>query len=177
MLFRKVGAILSNDIKWGRIAGLAAGAAVLSLVTASSSFSFLPLVVFALAGIFVERLAPQRPFWNSIFYALLGVFFYGVLAYLRVLGSGGPPLSLNDLLQLLLSVGIVVLPQSLIGTWIGVSIRRFSKASADARKASAEDRAGRGKAGPPPATGKKEGGAPQQEPKGPRKAPAQKRKG
>jgi hypothetical protein len=176
MLVHKVGDILRNDIKWGRIAGLAAGAAAIALVTASGSVSFLPLVVFSIAGIFVERLAPQRPFWNSIFYALLGVFFYGVLQYLSVLGTAGVPLSLYDLLQVLLSVGIVVIPQSLLGTWIGVSIRKFGKVSAEARKAKAEDAAAGAKAGPPPAKGKKEAGAAQQKPARPRKAPPQKRR-
>ena len=134
MLLRKVGTILTTEIKWGRIAGLAAGAALVAVLAAGSSFSLLSLVVFSLAGIFVERMAPRRPYWNSLLYSLLGVLFFTLLLVLKGLGEGAQSLSSVEFLLQWLQVTIVVVPQSLIGTWIGVSIRKFSKVAAESRK-------------------------------------------
>jgi len=157
MLLQKIASVLSNEVKWGRIAGLAAGAALLAVVATGSGFSMLSLVVFSLAGIFIERIAPKRPYLNSLFYSLLGVLFYTGLFLLKVLGEGGQGISPVELLVQWLQVALIVVPQSLIGTWIGVTIRKFGKVAAESRREGAE-----------PAPRKGPGAAPDAERKGAR---------
>jgi hypothetical protein len=173
MLLQKIGFILTTEIKWGRIALLALGASMVALLVSGGAFNLLSLTVFSIAGIFVERLAPKRPYLNALCYGLLGVLFYVVLFILQVLGLGAAPVA-EEMLWLTFSVAIVVVPQALIGTWIGTSIRKFSQVAAEARK----------DGGAPPTKGKKDGAPPadrkparppQKKPEQPL-APAQRRK-
>lgn len=133
MLWRKLGTILTAEIQWGRLAALAAGVAFLAVVTVGGAMSFLSMVVFSLGGIFIERMAPKRPYWNGLAYGLLSVFFYILLLELSIVGRGQPWPTMAVLLEELLSVCIVVLPQALIGTWIGVTIRRIGQAGRESK--------------------------------------------
>ncbi len=128
MLWRRLVTILTVEIQWGRLAALAAGVAFVAVVTAGGTMSFLSMVVFSLGGIFIERMAPKRPYWNGLAYGLMSVFFYILLLELSIVGRGQPWPTMATLLEELLSVSIVVLPQALIGTWIGVTIRRIGQA-------------------------------------------------
>jgi hypothetical protein len=178
MLLRKVGTILTTEIKWGRIAGLAAGAALIAVLATGSSFSLLSLVAFSIAGIFVEWIAPGHPYWNSLFYSLLGVLFYTLLLFLGALGEGAQEISSTGFLLEWLRVAIVVVPQSLIGTWIGVSIRKFSKATAEARQQGGAAPAQKDKADPAATAARDEPRAPQGKGGASPKVPGQgKRKG
>ena len=171
MFFQKIGPFL-NEIKWGRIALLALGAAIVALLVSRGNFSLLSLTVFSIAGIFVERLAPKRPFINAFCYGLLGVLFYVVLVIFQALGSA-TPVTTSEILWLTFSVAIVVLPQALIGTWIGTSIRKFAKVAAEARKeAPPTDKKGGGK----PPIERKAARPPQKNTEGRPSAPAQRKK-
>ena len=178
MLFRKIGNILATEVKWGRVAGLAAGAALIAVLATGSAFGMLSLVVFSLAGIFIERIAPRHPYVNSLIYSLLGVLFYSGLFLLKVVGEGQQGITPVEVLVQWLQVAIVVVPQSLIGTWIGVTIRRFGKVAAESRRAGAEPAPHKGP-GPAPGADKKGAQSPQRKPGAPRPASAArgKRKG
>ena len=178
MLFRKIGNLLATEVKWGRIAGLAAGAALIAVAATGTSFSMAALVVFSLAGIFIERMAPRHPYLNSFLYSLFGVLFYSGLFLLKVLGEGGQGISPPEFLAQWLQVAVVVVPQSLVGTWIGVTIRKFSRAAAESREGGAEPAPHQGP-GPAPGAGKKGAPSPQRKPGAPRQAsaPRSKRKG
>lgn len=134
MFLQKITAILTTEIKWGRIALLALGAAVVAILVSGGTVNLLALTVFSIVGIFIERVAPKHPFVNSFCYGLLGVIFFITLLLLQALGEGQGALTVADLPWLILYVGIVALPQSLIGTWIGTSIRKFTRVAAEARK-------------------------------------------
>ena len=129
MLFRKLATILSTEIKWGRLAAIAAGAALLAVVTSSGTLSFLPLVVFSIGAVLIDRIAPKRPYWNAFVYGLLGVLFYALLYHLNIVGRGQPLPATAAILEEVLSIAIVIIPQSLVGAWIGVTIRRVTRFS------------------------------------------------
>jgi hypothetical protein len=160
MLLRRFTTILSTDVKWGRLAAIAAGAAFLAVVTSSGTLSFLPLVVFSIGGVVIDRIAPKRPYWNALVYGLLGVLFYALLVNLNIVGRGQPLPPTAEMLEEVLSIAIVILPQSLIGAWIGVTIRRVSRFSRENKgqgggtapqpEASAEKEKGRKGARPAP---------------------------
>ncbi len=155
MLLQKIATLLTEDIKWGRLAALAAGSALVAVVTASGTLSFLSLVVFSIGGILIDRIAPKRPYWNALVFGLLGIFFYALLFNLSIVGRNQPLPALPLLLQEALSVGIVILPQSLIGAWIGVTIRRIGQGSRGG-KDKAEGGAPQKAATPEPSKGKPE---------------------
>lgn len=161
MLFQKITSLLTTEIKWGRIALLALGAALVAMLVSGGTFSLLALTVYSVVGIFVERVAPKHPFVNAFFYGLLGVLFYVTLLVFQALGNGQTALTAADLLWLTLSALIVVLPQALIGTWIGRSIRKFSQVAAESRRAEeAQKKAGTADRRAAPAAGKKPGSGP-----------------
>jgi hypothetical protein len=136
MFFQKMIATLTTEIKWSRIVLLALGASAVALLVSGNTFNLLALTVFSIAGIFIERLAPKRPYLNAFCYGLLGVIFYVTLVVFQALGEGGQGAltAVEVFVGLALPVAIVVLPQALIGAWIGRSIRKFSQAAAEARK-------------------------------------------
>lgn len=135
MFLQKVVSILATEVKWSRIALLALGAALVAMLVSGGTFDILSLTIFSVAGIFIERMAPKHPYLNAFFYGLLGTLFYVTLVVFQALGEGQGGLLAADVLWLALSVVIVVLPQALIGAWIGSSIRKFSRVAAESRKA------------------------------------------
>lgn len=176
MFLRKAFTVLADDVKWGRIALLALGASLAAVWISGGEFSLLPLTLFSIAGILIERFAPRRPFVNALFYGLLGVLFYVVLWALQILGQSGPVVTIGDLLALSLSVGIVVLPQALIGAWIGISIRKFGQAAAEARKKE-EQPSPPPKKGAPSEAGKKDARPARGQAESPRQSRRQRKKG
>lgn len=155
---QKIASILTTEIKWGRLALLALGAAVVALLVSGSTVNLLALTVFSIIGIFIERVAPKHPFLNSFCYGLLGVVFYVTLLFLQALGEKAGALTAADLPWLIGYVGIVAVPQALIGTWIGTSIRKFTRMAAASRQeedGAADKKAGAANRQPPPATGTK----------------------
>jgi hypothetical protein len=140
MLLQKIVSILTTEIKWSRIVLLALGAAVVALVVSGGAFNLLALTVFSIAGIFIERIAPKHPYLNAFCYGLLGVLFYSALFVFQALGEGQGALTAVDVLVgLALPVAVVVVPQALIGAWLGRSIRKFTQVAAEARKAREAD--------------------------------------
>ncbi len=115
---------LAREIQWGKVAGIAAGAAVVSMLLSSGDLSVLSLLTFSLGGILVERAAPRHPYWNALFFGLCGIFFMLVLAQLVQLGTNQPLLTAVEVGWGVLSLSLYTMPQALMGAWIGVTIRR-----------------------------------------------------
>jgi len=161
MFLKKIITILATEIKWVRIALLALGAAMVAILVSGGAYNMLSLTIFSLAGIFIARLAPKHPFLNAFCYGLLGTLFYVTLLVFQALGQGQEGLLAADVFWLAISVAIVVLAQSMIGAWIGTSIRKFSRVAAEARK-EREAAADKKDAGKKPASPKKKGASARQ---------------
>ena len=171
---QKLFSCLATEIKWGRLVLLAVGAAVTAILLSDGAFNMLALAIFAIAGVFIGRFAPRHPYLNAFCYGLLGVLFYVLLHIFQALGEGPAALTADEVLWFTLSVAIVVVPQALIGTWIGTSVFKFARVAAEARRAagttSEQEKAGpaarqstpppekRAGPGPPPRQRKKKKG-------------------
>ncbi len=122
----KVWDILRQDVAWGKVSvwGLATAFAAVLLI---ESLSLLALLVFALGGLFIDRMSPRRPLWNGLFYGLLGAIFLLVLMNLYILGTPERRLmNLEELRSAGVMAGLCVF-QALMGSWLSASFRRLGR--------------------------------------------------
>ncbi len=127
----KLGTFLSEEIRWGRLAWMALAAAALAMLASTSDvgiLSALPLLVFSVGGILVASVAPRHPYVNSLYFGLVGLFFGLVLHALSILGTENRWITTPEVLGALIFL-VTFVPQSLLGTWIGVTMRRFREMS------------------------------------------------
>ncbi|MGB9724623.1 MAG: hypothetical protein ACP5OO_09050 [Chloroflexia bacterium] len=121
-----LGNILRRDIAWGKVAGWGLATAFVAVLLMESA-SLLALLVFALGGLFIDRMSSRRPLWNGLFYGLWGALFLLILMNLYILGT--PERRLMTLEELR-SAGVMAglsLFQALMGAWLSTSFRRLGR--------------------------------------------------
>jgi len=126
---------LAKEITWGRLALMALVCALLVMIVLPFSgnlVSMVPLLILSIGGILVERSAPEHPYLNSLVFAILGILFTLLMNILSFMGA------VQRLPTLLEMSGLIYLfifiPQALLGTWIGVTIRRVREMREAAKK-------------------------------------------
>lgn len=120
---QKVWTILRQDVAWGRVSGWGLATAFAAVLLIESA-GLLALLVFALGGLFIDRMSSRRPLWNGFFYGLWGAFFLLILMNLYVLGTPERRLmNLEELRSVGVMAGLSVF-QALMGAWLSTSFRR-----------------------------------------------------
>jgi hypothetical protein len=169
----RVLSFLGKEIQWGKVAGIAVGAAVLTMILSSGELNVLSLLTFSLGGILIERAAPRHPFWNGLVFGLLGIVFMMTLVQLLQFGRNQPLLTLAEMGWGVLSLSLYTMPQAMMGAWIGVTIRRAGEmarqkqeqkeqARGQAKGQPASRQADQEKGQPPPRSGRTAKGRPAQ---------------
>lgn len=129
---RKVLLFLRQEILWGKMAGIAAVAALASLLLedASGALAFLQgfsLFVFAVAGMFVYRSAKRHPFWNALVCAFFAALFYLLLYQMAWLGEHDALRPLAEIAPWLPYMGILITVETFVGTGVFYLARRFAE--------------------------------------------------
>lgn len=122
----KVWSILRQDIAWGKVSGWGLATAFVAVLLMESA-SLLALLVFALGGLFIDRMSSRRPLWNGLFYGLWGALFLLIFMNLYVLGTTERRLmTLEELRSAGVMAGLCVF-QALMGSWLSTSFRRLGR--------------------------------------------------
>jgi hypothetical protein len=129
---RRVLSFLSDEVDWGRLAGIALVAALLFyVIPAGTATTLVTLLIYSISGMIVERGVSRYPFWHSMCFGLLAVIFQTAMFLLYDLGSTRslPPFSEVTALWLYLSLPSIF--QALAGTWISYTFRRVQRTAAE----------------------------------------------
>jgi hypothetical protein len=155
---RRVLSFLSNEIDWGRLAGIALVAALLFyVIPAGTATTFVTLLIYSVSGMIVERSAPRHPFWSALFFGLLSVFFQTAMALLYGLGRVRQLPPFNEVTALWLYVSLPSIFQALAGTWISYTFRRVQKTAQERAAQEGKDSKQPSPAKAPSSKGKKKG--------------------
>ncbi len=122
----KVWTILRQDIAWGKVSGWGLATAF-AAVWLMESTGLLALLVFALGGLFIDRMSSRRPLWNGLFYGFWGALFLLILMNLYILGTPERRLMNPEELR---SAGVwagLSVFQALMGAWLSASFRRIGR--------------------------------------------------
>ncbi|MGC8875322.1 MAG: hypothetical protein ACP5SI_12870 [Chloroflexia bacterium] len=122
---KRLGTILSQDIAWGQLAGVAVVTAFVFVLLYNQVVGFMALLVFVIGGIYVARSRPRRPYWNAFAYGLLCILFVVGLLLLYLLGKQGQLVIGPEVGGMMLFLSLSILPQTMVGALIGVSFQRI----------------------------------------------------
>jgi len=170
---RRVLQFLYQEILWGKMAGIAALAALASFLLEGSpgALAFLQglsLFVFAVAGMFVYRSARRHPFWNALVCAFFAALFYVAFFQVSSLGEEGSMRPLAEIALWFPYMLILITVETFVGTGVFFLARRFAeraqarqeeKAAPPAQTREA-GRSGKKEAAPPPKEVPRSGKAP-----------------
>jgi hypothetical protein len=155
-----LGNILRRDIAWGKVSGWGLATAFVAVLLMESA-GLLALLVFALGGLFIDRMSSRRPLWNGLFYGLWGAFFLLILLNLYILGTPERRLmTLDELRSAGVMAGLSAF-QALMGAWLSTSFRRLGRLR-EAQPGTEKEPSGPRKAAPGD-TGKERGEPPRKE--------------
>lgn len=129
---RRLLLFLGREILWSKMAGIAAVAALASLLLedASGALAFLQgfsLFVFAVAGMFVYRSARRHPFWNALVCAFFAALFYLLLYQMAWLGEHDALRPLAEIALWLPYMVILITVEMFVGTGVFYLARRFAE--------------------------------------------------
>ncbi len=125
---RRLGTILTREIPWGRLAGIAVVTAFLFVLLYNQAVGYLALLIFVIGGLLVAQGDTRRPFWNALAYGCLSILFVSGLLLLYLLGEQGQLVIGPQVSGMILFLCISILPQVMVGALIGVSFRRIRSA-------------------------------------------------
>lgn len=129
---RRLLLFLRREILWSKMAGIAAVAALASLLLedTSGALAFLQgfsLFVFAVAGMFVYRSARRHPFWNALVCAFFAALFYLLLYQMAWLGEHDALRPLAEIALWLPYMVILITVEMFVGTGVFYLARRFAE--------------------------------------------------